>query len=137
MDIEHIETTFPTLNDYPQEMFALHMPKGYRVGCGRAYLRSNTITQRFFLKRIKEAFRLLPERDYDSVLDLGTGCGFCLPLLSRLAKHVHAVDINPVLGLSHKMILKKGLRNVTPCRADVARLPSHLTALICCSVSVS
>ena len=53
---------------------------------------------------------------------------------ARGAKHVHAVDINPVLGLTHKMILKKGLRNVIPCKADVARLPfkSHCFDLLLC-----
>jgi ubiquinone/menaquinone biosynthesis C-methylase UbiE len=123
MHIEHIEKSFPTVNDYPEEMFNIRMPRGCRVGCGRAYLKANTIARGFFIKRIIEAFRMLPRKEYNSILDLGTGAGFYLPLLSRLSKQVHGVDINPVIHLTQRMLLKKELNNVQLHKADVTQLP--------------
>lgn len=121
MDIDR--TLFPTSNDYPHEMFEIGIPKGYRVGCGRAYLKSNLLTRSFFIKRIKEAFRLLPQQDYQTILDLGTGAGFYLPLLSRAGRKVYGVDLAPVLGLTHKMVVKKGINNVFLYKADITKLP--------------
>src|SRR5438128_165825 len=123
MYIEYDKIMFPTINDYPEEMFDIRMPKGYRVGCGKAYLDSNIIARRFFVRRIKEAVRLLPQRDYQSVADIGTGSGFYLPLLAKIGKQVQAVDIAPVLDLTYKMILNKGLYNINFHKADVRKLP--------------
>jgi len=123
MDIQYDKIMFPTVSDYPKEMFDISSPKGYRVGCGKAYLDSNVIAKRFFVRRIKEAVRLLPQRDYESVADIGTGSGFYLPLLSTIGKQVNAVDIAPVLDLTQKMILKKGLSNITFHKSDVRKLP--------------
>lgn len=116
-------TLFPTVNDYPHEMFDIGMPKAYRVGCGRAYLKSNSLTRSFFIKRIKEAFRLLPQRDYQTILDLGTGAGFYLPLLSQVGRKVYGVDLAQVLGLTHKMVVKKGINNVFLYKSDITKLP--------------
>lgn len=123
MYIENIEKTFPTVNDYPEEIFDIRMPHGYRVCCTRAYLRSNVIARKFFVRRIREAFSLLPQQDYRLALDLGTGSGFYLPFLSKICKQVHGVDINPVLYLTNKMVLKKEIFNVRLCNADVTKLP--------------
>jgi ubiquinone/menaquinone biosynthesis C-methylase UbiE len=123
MDIDYTKIIFPTISDYPEEMFDITSPKGYRVGCARAYLESNIIAKRFFMRRIKEAFRLLPQRDYESVADIGTGAGFYLPLLASIGKQIHAVDIAPVLDLTHKMICKKGLQNISFYKSDVSSLP--------------
>lgn len=114
---------FPTSRDYPEEMFRVDTPKGCRVGCGRAYVKSNVIVRRFFIERIRVAFRLLPRRGYDAILDLGTGSGFYLPLLSKTGRQVHGVDLAPVLNLTHKMIRRKGLQNILLSKADVTRLP--------------
>lgn len=137
MHIENIEKTFPTINDYPEEIFDIRLPHGYHVGCTRAYLRSNVVARRFFVKRLKEAFRLLPKRDYNLALDLGTGSGFYLPLLSKLSKQVHGVDINPVLYLTNRMILKKELYNVKLYKSDVTSLPfksNQFDLLFCLSL---
>ena len=47
MDIQYDTIMFPTVSDYPEEMFDISSPKGYRVGCGKAYLDSNVIAKRF------------------------------------------------------------------------------------------
>lgn len=135
MDID--DTVFPTRQDYPEEMFHIDAPKGCRVGCGQAYLESNVITRRFFLRRIREAYRILPRRAYDSILDLGTGSGFYLPLLARTGRQVHGVDLAPVLHLTQRMVRTKGLQNILLSKADVTKLPfrsDHFDLLFCLSL---
>jgi ubiquinone/menaquinone biosynthesis C-methylase UbiE len=122
MHLPDMDSLLPTMADYPEALFDARLPKGCRVGCGRAYFRGRLI-RGFFLRRIEEAFRLLPERDYRSALDLGTGAGFYLPVLARVAHRVHGVDINPVLGFTRQMIRKKGIGNVSLAKSDATRLP--------------
>ncbi len=122
MHIPDMASLLPTKTDYPATLFDAGLPRGCRVGCGRAYFRRGGVGG-FFVKRVAEAFRLLPERRYQAALDLGTGAGFCLPLLSRVAQRVCGVDVNPVIGFTREMIHTRGVKSVSLCRSDVTRLP--------------
>ncbi len=56
-----------------------------------AYYNKNPLIQEVFLQRLKKATRFIPNKnlgDGDYVLDIGSGCGFMLPTLSKKGKVV-------------------------------------------------
>lgn len=137
MTLDELGVEFPSVADYPKQTFDPGMPQGYRVGCAHAYLRANSAARRFFVRRIATAVEMLPDRRFTRALDLGTGAGFYLPVLQRLAGRVCGVDLNPVLELTGQMLRRKGYDAVAVARSDVMRLPfadGRFDLLFCLSV---
>jgi len=61
--------------------------------------------------RMLQALNIQPA---DTVLEIGTGSGFITALLANSARHVHSVEINPVLStMAEQNLLKQGVVNVS------------------------
>jgi SAM-dependent methyltransferase len=127
----------PVEADYPRECFQSNLPPELRVGCAWVYFKSNPIARQLFIRRIQDAFAMLPPRPYEAALDVGTGAGFLLPTLSALAGKVEAVDLSPVLRYAQEMTEKRRLQNVRVQQADLLQLPfatGEFDLLVCMSV---
>ncbi|MDR0563972.1 MAG: protein-L-isoaspartate O-methyltransferase [Azoarcus sp.] len=101
--------------DYvPPEMRALAFADiEIPLPCGQAMLRPP------IEGRILEAIGTLK---VDSVLEIGTGCGFFAALLAQNANHVHTVDIEPELvRLAHDNFTRNGVDNVTVHEGDASQ----------------
>jgi ubiquinone/menaquinone biosynthesis C-methylase UbiE len=136
MMLDELKVEFPTIDDYPRETFDASMPQGYRVGCAGAYLRSNAVTRRFFIRRIGQAVEMLPGNHFRRAADLGSGAGFYLPVLEKFCEQTYGVELNPVIYLSGRMLQEKG-HGASLVQADVTKLPFVAQAydlLFCLSV---
>jgi SAM-dependent methyltransferase len=132
-----MELVLPTETDYPDEVFRSDLPPEQRVGCAWVYFRSNRIVRHLFRKRVKIAFELLPQRRWARALDAGTGAGFLLPMLAKVANEVVGVDLSPVMRYSQVMLDRRGLRSVQLQQADLLHLPfpdGHFDLILCMSV---
>ena len=122
MTLDELKVEFPTIDDYPSETFDAAMPQGYRVGCAGAYLRSNAVTRRFFIRRIAQAVEMLPVHEFRRAADLGSGAGFYLPVLEKFCQQTCGVELNPVIYLTSRMLQQKGY-GASLVQADVTKLP--------------
>ncbi len=131
-----MNVVLPAESDYPAEVFRTDLPPALRVGCARAYFKTNAVARGIFRRRTEVAFELMPPR-CERALDAGTGAGFLLPALSGVADEVEGVDLSPVLHFARAMLDKRGVRNVHLANADLLRLPFHAGAfdvIVCLSV---
>ncbi len=70
-----------------------------------------------------EAFLALLPRDW-SVVDIGTGTGYLLPILAQQFRRVVAVDPAPaMLECARQRVTERGFRKVTFRHGDLSRLP--------------
>jgi SAM-dependent methyltransferase len=132
-----MKIVFPSEADYPEEIFRVDLPPELRVGCARAYFKVNALARRIFRRRVHMAFDLMPERQWQRVLDAGTGAGFLLPALSADAQQVLGVDISRVLRFAKAMQDKRCILNVHLCFADLLHLPfssNGFDLIMCLSV---
>ncbi len=76
-------------------------------------------------------------KKFDSLLELGTGGGFLLYSLSRMAKKIIASDIHPNLKGVEKNLRKDGLTNITFIKFDINRIPytnEHFDGVVAMSI---
>src|SRR5947207_6052687 len=92
-----METPLPIETDYPEDVFRPDLAPEYRVGCAKAYFKSNFLARRVFRKRVEVAFSLMPSGQCDRALDAGTGAGFLLPGLAARCREVDGVDLSPII----------------------------------------
>jgi ubiquinone/menaquinone biosynthesis C-methylase UbiE len=118
-----MEIPLPIETDYPEETFRPDLPPECRVGCAKAYFRTNFLARRLFLRRVEIAFGLMSDQQWDRGLDAGTGAGFLLPALAARCREVDAVDLSPVMKYTQGMLDKRGLHNVKLVQADLVHLP--------------
>src|SRR5438874_13818884 len=90
-----METPLPIETDYPEDVFRPDLAPEYRVGCAKAYFKSNFLARRVFRKRVEVAFSLMPSGQCDRALDAGTGAGFLLPGLAARCREVDASICRP------------------------------------------
>jgi len=131
------ELLLPAQSDYPDEIFKSDLPPEERVGCAWAYFKTNALTRYLFRRRVEMVFGLLPDRTWDRALDAGTGVGYLLPTLSKIAREVDAVDLSPVVKYTQAMLDKRGVRNVRLQQADLLHLPfedGSFDLVVCLSV---
>lgn len=122
--------TFPKKSDYPQSLKILDKPgrsAAYHQlveASASAYFETKGPTRWLFMKRFTLAKQYLWSiKPIDNLLDAGTGIGFFLPTLSRLAKSVTAVDYSPhTLAYAKKMCRKRQLKNIKFFQADLLRV---------------
>ena len=70
-----------------------------------------TISQPYIVARMSEA--VIAEGRPESVLEIGTGCGYQAAVLARLVTHVCSVEcIRPLMAGARRHLLELGLRNV-------------------------
>ena len=132
-----MELVLPAEHDYPSEMFRRDLPEELRVGCARAYFKLNFVARGIFRRRLAVAFSVLPSHGFERALDAGTGVGFLLPGLARVAKRVVAVDLFPVVRFAQAMLDKRGIGNVRLTRGDLLSLPfpdGTFDLIVCLSV---
>ena len=84
--------------------------------------KTNPVTTAVFLRRLRKSLALAEER-YETVLELGTGCGILLPTLSRNSRTVFALDIEDRFAGLRNLCSKEGLGNVNFMRGDITALP--------------
>jgi len=46
----------------------------------------------FYKKRLNMVLNLVQRRDFDSILDIGYGCGILFPTLNQAAKHLYGIE---------------------------------------------
>jgi ubiquinone/menaquinone biosynthesis C-methylase UbiE len=118
-----METPLPIETDYPEDVFRPDLAPEYRVGCARAYFKSNFLARRLFRKRVDVAFSLMPSGQCDRALDAGTGAGFLLPGLAARCRQVDGVDLSPIIHYTQGMLDNRDLRNVKLTDVDLLHLP--------------
>jgi MoaA/NifB/PqqE/SkfB family radical SAM enzyme/SAM-dependent methyltransferase len=88
-----------------------HLKKLLEYTFDNIFLNSTNIT-----KSIKNQTKIT-NKDFtlfNNLLDVGTGCGFYLPILKKYAKNIHASDYNnKMISLSKNLISVKKLKNTT------------------------
>ncbi|MDW8365785.1 MAG: class I SAM-dependent methyltransferase, partial [Abditibacteriales bacterium] len=131
-----MKVVLPAESDYPAEAFRPDLPPEWRVGCARAYFKTNAVARGIFRRRLEVALTLMPPH-CGRVLDAGTGVGFLLPALAERAEEVEGVDLAPVLRFAQAMLDRRGVRNVHLTHADLLHLPFRPGAfevIVCLSV---
>lgn len=133
---------FPQKSDYPNSLKAIdraRRTKKYHQlieASASAYFETKGLTKWLFLNRFKLAFKYL--EPVDSLLDAGTGIGFFLPTLSRVAKKVEAIDCTEYsLKYAREMCKNLNIKNVSFKKASLERLPfkdNQFDVVICLSV---
>ncbi|MBI3027389.1 class I SAM-dependent methyltransferase [Candidatus Woesearchaeota archaeon] len=107
--------------------------------CTFAYYSKNPFLRWAYTERLRQASALIPEKTFGSnscVLDLGTGCGFMLPTLSKKGKIV-ALDFNEGFLKKAKIIGKENNLDALFVRADIRHLPfqdSHFSLINALSI---
>ncbi len=132
-----MDAPFPTETDYPADTFRPDLRPECRVGCAKAYFRTNFVARRIYRKRVEIAFDLISDRQWDRGLDAGTGAGFLLPALASRCREVNGVDLAPVMQYTQGMLDKRGIRNVKLAQADLLHLPfpdQAFELVVCLSV---
>ena len=78
--------------------------------------KGQTISQPFIVAYMAEALHLQPT---DTVLEIGTGCGYNAAILSRLVKRVYSIEVIDWLAeYAKENLAKSGVSNVTTSRGD-------------------
>src|SRR5437764_12238241 len=124
-----METPLPIETDYPEDVFRPDLAPEYRVGCAKAYFKSNFLARRVFRKRIEVAFRLMPSGQCDRALDAGTGAGFLLPGLAARCREVDGIALSPIIHYTQRMLDNRDSHNLKLTDADLLHRPftkSHL-----------
>jgi len=76
-----------------------------------------TISQPYVVARMTEA--IVNSGAMDTVLEIGTGCGYQTAILARLAKKVYSIErIKPLLDKARRNLRLLGIRNVDMKHAD-------------------
>ena len=77
-----------------------------------------------YLKGIMEySFSQLFNKKYESLLEIGSGCGFYFPILSKYGKRIVCIDENPnMTDLSKKIIAVQNLKNIDCYIGDATNL---------------
>lgn len=65
-----------------------------------------------YLKRIKLGLKLLGDKQYDQMLDLGFGGGIIAPELSKHCQKYFGVDVHQNIALVKEILNDDGLRNI-------------------------
>lgn len=76
-----------------------------------------------YRKRLQLALDALGDRKYGDMLELGTGGGILLYSLSKLARHIVASDIHPLIRKVEKNLKKDGLKNIAFTTFDINKVP--------------
>lgn len=80
-----------------------YQDKACPIGCGQ------TISQPYVVALMLEYLQLKP---YYSVLEIGSGCGYVISLLSLLVKQVTGIELEPELAArSQKHLAELGIKN--------------------------
>lgn len=80
------------------------------------------LLNRFYFMRLRKAVRLLKNRRYPRLLDLGYGSGVMLPTLANYTDDLVAIDIHDKPNIVKDMAARENVR-VTLIRADARELP--------------
>jgi ubiquinone/menaquinone biosynthesis C-methylase UbiE len=132
-----MEIPLPLETDYPEEALGSDLSPELRVGCAKAYFRTNFLVRRLFRRRVEIAFGFISDQQWERGLDAGTGAGFLLPALAARCREVDGVDLSPVIKYTQEMLDKRGLHNVKLAQADLAHLPypdQTFDLVVCLSV---
>ena len=132
-----MEIPLPVETDYPEEILGSDLPPELRVGCAKAYFKTNFLARRLFRQRVEIAFGFISDQQWKRGLDAGTGAGFILPALAARCREVDAVDLSPIVKYTQEMLDKRGLHNVKLAQADLADLPypdQTFDLIVCLSV---
>lgn len=76
-----------------------------------------------YRKRLELGLQAFKGKTYNTLLELGTGGGFFLYSLSKMAKEIIASDVHPMLKKVEKNLRKDGITNVTFKNIDVNKIP--------------
>ncbi len=76
-----------------------------------------------YRKRLMLGLDALEDKKYENLLELGTGGGFLLYSLTKIAKKIVASDIHPMLKKVEKNLRKDGIKNVTFTKFDINKVP--------------
>src|SRR5207302_10610095 len=98
-----METPLPIETDYPEDVFRPDLTPEYRVGCAKAYFKSNFLARRVFRQRVEVAFSLMPSAKCDPALDARTGAGFVLPGLAARCRGVAGFELPSIIHDTHCM----------------------------------
>jgi SAM-dependent methyltransferase len=132
-----MEIPLPVEADYPKEILGSDLPPELRVGCAKAYFKTNFFARRLFLRRVEIAFDFISDQQWERGLDAGTGAGFILPALAARCRQVDGVDLSPMIKYTQEMLNKRGLHNVNLAQADLGHLPypdQTFDLVVCLSV---
>lgn len=136
---------FPKKTDYPRNLELLNKKTSsnlYRQiveSSASAYFETNFLTRYFFQKRFEQTLKLIGNKKKLNILDAGCGIGFFLSSLSRIAKHIWAVDYAKYsLDYAKYMSQKRKLRNITFSKVNlIKKLPfstRKFDLVVCLSV---
>jgi len=143
--MKRIQLTFPQRSDYLNSLKVLNKPKSSKEyhqlieASASAYFETNRLTRWLFIKRFKLALAYLENiGQVDSLLDAGTGIGFFLPTLTKVAKNVIAID-NTEYSLKYAKSMCNNLRikNVSFKKTSLKKLPfkdNQFKVIVCLSV---
>lgn len=82
----------------------------------------NKILRAIYERRIAICFDLL-KKGYDRVLDLGAGCGVCIPTLLDISNYVLGLDYHKELYDVKETLASKGYKRFDLVKADAYKLP--------------
>src|SRR5947199_9434399 len=99
-----METPLPIETDYPEDVFRPDLAPEYRVGCAKAYFKSNFLARRVFRQRLDVAFSVMRSENCDRALDAGTGAGFLLRGLGARCGDGDGVDLSPIIHYDHGLL---------------------------------
>jgi len=129
----NFKLVLPKKSDYPQSLRILVKPGRSATyhqlveASASAYFETKGPTKWLFMRRFQVALEhLCSIVPIDTLLDAGTGIGFFLPTLSRLAGQITAVDYaNHTLSYAKRMCRNKKINNINFLQADLLKFKSR------------
>lgn len=101
------------------------------------YYSKNVLVKSAFLQRFQKSLDMIAQHRLHKVLEVGTGIGFFLPSLAKIADHVFAVDIE-MLPEVKEMCRREGLYDkCSLVKCDVRHLAfedNYFDLIVCLSV---